>query len=90
VPRDYRDDNARQYAARDNLEQHVGQAVGGVVVSPRQVSPTVLEKTNERPNPTSRDARVKPATAAATEAKPALTYRLSSVLELTGTGRRPS
>ena len=42
-------------------------------MSPRQVSPTVLEKTSDRPKPTSRDARVSPATPAATEAKPALT-----------------
>src|SRR4029450_10958376 len=51
----------------------LGKLLAALYVSPRQVSPTVFEKTTDRPKPTRRAAKVRPATPAATEARPALT-----------------
>ena len=73
MPSDHRNHYASEDAAGHDFEEHIRQAVGRVVGVAEAGVPDGLEKTSDRPKPTSRAARVSPATPAATDARPALT-----------------
>ena len=91
VPRHYRNDYTRQYAAGDDLEQHVGQAVGGVVGVAEAGVADCLGEDQGPPEPDESGREGQACDSCGDRGKTGShADRLSSVLGLTGTGRRPS